>query len=73
MELNPVPFNGSNFEFCYCNVCGIRANLYELSTVSKSFDIVLCSETLVSVFRHASVILIPGCVTLSVRPPDQIT
>ena len=55
-----MELNGSNFRFCYCNVRGLKANLNELSIVSKPFDLVLYSETLVSNFRHTSEILIPG-------------
>ena len=27
MELNPRPFNGSNFLFCYCNIRGLKAKM----------------------------------------------
>ena len=47
VELNPGPFNGSNLKFSYCNIRGLKANLNELSIVSKPSDLVLCSEKLV--------------------------
>ena len=31
VKLNPGPFNGKGFKFCYCNKRGLRANLNDLS------------------------------------------
>ena len=45
--------------FC-SNVWGLAGNLRDLTVVSSHYDILLCSETLVSDMRHMSEILVPG-------------
>ena len=42
------------------NVRGIAANLSDLTVTSFQYDILLCSETLVSDMRHVSEVLVPG-------------
>ena len=42
------------------NVRGLAGNLSDLTVASSQYDILLCSETLVSDFRHVSEILVPG-------------
>ena len=42
------------------NVRGLSRNLSDLSVASSQFDILLCSETLVSDMRHVSELLVPG-------------
>ena len=44
----------------YANIRGLHANLNDLIAASRQYDILLCSETLVSGMRHASEVLIPG-------------
>ena len=44
----------------HSNVRGLCGNLSDLIVVSKDFDILLCSETLVSNFRHIAELSIPG-------------
>ena len=42
------------------NVRGLAGNLSDLSVASSQYDILLCSETLVSDMRHVSEVLVPG-------------
>ena len=42
------------------NVCGLAGNLSDLTVTSSRYDILLCSETLVSDMRHVSKLLVPG-------------
>ena len=42
------------------NVRGLAGNLSDLTVVSSQYDILFCSETLVSDIRHVSEILVPG-------------
>ena len=44
----------------YSNIRGLYENLHDLIVASKGFDILFCSETLVSNFRHISELVIPG-------------
>ena len=42
------------------NVWGLAANLSDLTLASSQYDILLCSETLVSDMRHVPEVLVPG-------------
>ena len=42
------------------NVRGLAGNLSDLTEASSRYDILLCSETLVSDMRHVSELLVPG-------------
>ena len=42
------------------NVRGLAWNLSDLTVASSQYDILLCSETLVSDMRHVSEVLAPG-------------
>ena len=42
------------------NVLGLAGNLSDLTVASSQYDIMLCSETLVSYMRHASEVLVHG-------------
>ena len=42
------------------NVRGLAGNLSDLTVASSQYDILLCSETLVSDMRHMSEVLVPG-------------
>ena len=42
------------------NVRGLAGNLSDLTLASSQYDILLCSETLVSDMRHVSELLVPG-------------
>ena len=42
------------------NVRGLAGNLSDLTVASSQYDILLCSETLVSGVRHVSEVLVPG-------------
>ena len=44
----------------YSYIQGLYGNLHNLIVASKGFDILFCSETLVSNFRHISELAIPG-------------
>ena len=39
---------------------GLAGNLSDLTVASSQYDILLCSETLVSDMRHVSGVLVPG-------------
>ena len=54
---NPGP---QFFRGLYCNIRGLKANLNDLSVASSKFDLLFCSETLVSEYRHVSELLIPN-------------
>ena len=62
VELNPGPVNGRNRQcrVLYSNIRGLHGYLHDLIVASKGFDILLCSETLVSNFRHIAELSIPG-------------
>ena len=42
------------------NVRGLAGNLSDLTVASSQYDILLCSETLVTDMRHVSEVLVPG-------------
>ena len=42
------------------NVLGLAGNLSDLTMALSQYDILLCSETLVSDMRHVSEVLVPG-------------
>ena len=42
------------------NVRGLAGNRSDLTVASFQYDILLCSETLVSDMRHVSEVLVPG-------------
>ena len=42
------------------NVQGLARNLSDMTVASSQYDILLCSETLVSDSRHVSELLVPG-------------
>ena len=41
-------------------VRGLAGNLSDLTVASSQYDILLCSETLVSDMRHVAELLVPG-------------
>ena len=47
--------------FC-SNVRGLAGNLSDLTVAASQYDILLCSETLVSDMRHVSELLVLGCI-----------
>ena len=53
------PWPASSCILC-CNVRGMAGNLSDLTVASSQYDILLCSETLVSDMRHVSEVLVPG-------------
>ena len=44
----------------YSNIRGLYKNIHDLIAVSRQYDILFCTETLVSSRRHPAEILIPG-------------
>ena len=62
VELNPGPrhIRHRQCRILYANIRGLHGNLSDLMVASRQFDILLCSETLVSDMRHVSELLIPG-------------
>ena len=43
-----------------CNVWGLSKNLSDVTVVASQYELLLCSETLVSDRRHISELLVPG-------------
>ena len=56
----PTPTRRRQCRILYANVRGLHANLNDLIAASRQYDILFCSETLVSGMRHTSELLIPG-------------
>ena len=56
-RLTPVP---AACRLLYSNVRGLAENLSDLTVALSRYDILLCSETLVSDMRHVSELLVPG-------------
>ena len=56
----PTPCRRRQCRMLYCNIRGLHANLHDLIVASRQFDVVFCSETLVSNFRSPKELLIPG-------------
>ena len=66
METNPGPRRPvpAVCRILCSNVRGLSRNLSDLTVASSQFDILLCSETLVSDLRHVSELLVSGLVAL---------
>ena len=62
VETNPGPRRPApDFYRILCsNVRGLAGNFSDLTVASSQYDILLCSETLVSDMRHVSEVLVPG-------------
>ena len=62
METNPGPRRPAPavWSILCSNVRGLAGNLSDLTVASSQYDILLCSETLVSDMRHVSEVLVPG-------------
>ena len=62
VETNPGPRRpvATSCRILYSNVRGLSGNLSDLAVASSQYDILLCSETLVSDLRHVSELLVPG-------------
>ena len=62
METNPGPLRPvlAVCRTLCSNVRGLAGNLSDLTVASSQYDILLCSETLVSDMRHVSEVLVPG-------------
>ena len=62
VETNPGPRRPVSpvWRLLCCNVRGLARNLTDLTVASSQYEILLCSETLVSDVRHVSELLVPG-------------
>ena len=62
VETNPGPWRPvpAVCRILCSTVRGLAANLSDLTVASSQYDILLCSETLVSDMRHVSEVLVPG-------------
>ena len=62
METNPGPRRPvpDVCRILCSNVRGLARNLSDLTAASSQYDILLCSETLVSDMRHVLELLVPG-------------
>ena len=67
VETNPGPRRSvlASCRILCSNVPGLFGNLSDLAVASSQYDILLCSETLVSDLRHVSELLVPGFGRLS--------
>ena len=61
VETNPGPQRPvtASCRILCSNVRGLSGNLSDLAVASSQYDILLCSETLVSYLRHVSELLVP--------------
>ena len=60
-DVHPNPGPRSHFlKALYMNIRGLKANLQDVAIASSQYDLVFCSETLVSNYRHSSELLMPG-------------
>ena len=60
-ETNPSPLPVPDVCRILCNnVRGLAGNLSDLTVASSQYDILLCSETLISDMREVSELLVPG-------------
>ena len=57
IHANPGPKR--EFNLLYTNVRGLNMNINDLRATATKYDLVLCSETIVSSFRHTSELLLP--------------
>ena len=62
VETNPGPWRPvpTVCRLLCSNVRGLAGNLSDLTIVSSEYDMLLCSETLVSDMHHLSELLVPG-------------
>ena len=60
VETNPGPPVPAVCRILCSNVRGLVGNLSDLTVALSQYDILLCSETLVSDLRHVSELLVPG-------------
>ena len=62
VELHPGPrlTGRPQCRVMYSNIRGLYKNIHDLIAVSRQYDILFCSETLVSSRKHPAEILIPG-------------
>ena len=62
VETNPCPGRPAPVvcRILCSNLRGLAGNLSDLTLISSKYDILLCSETLVSDKRHVSEVLVPG-------------
>ena len=62
VETNPGPRRpvAASCSLLCSNVWGLSGNLSDLVVASSQYDILLCSETLVSDLRQVSELLVPG-------------
>ena len=67
VETNPGPMRPvpTACRLLCSNMRGLAGNLSDLTVASSQYDILLCSETLVSEMRHMSELLVSGLVALS--------
>ena len=60
-DIHPNPGPSGNYcKVLYANIRGLKCNLSDLTVLSAKYDIILCSETLVSNLRHSSELMIPN-------------
>lgn len=57
---NPGPPQTQHARVLCANIRGLKGNLNDLSLTSTNYDVLCCSETLVSEMRHISELLIPN-------------
>ena len=60
IELNPGPQSANKARLLYCNIRGLYGNFNDLAVASSKYDIILCSETLVSQLRSINEVLLPN-------------
>ena len=63
IESNPGLIKHNSMIF-HCIVKGLKTNLNDLSVASASFDMLYCTETIVSSSRHKLELIIPNFISL---------
>ena len=71
VQPNPGPGRAAPCRVLYSNIRGLYRNISELSLVARDFDILVCSETLVTSRRHSSEIAISGFSSPLLRLADS--
>ena len=59
-NLGPLRLFAASYRILCSNVRGLAGNLSDLAVASFQYDILLCSETLVSDLHHMSELVVPG-------------
>lgn len=60
VESNPNPYNSKYCNLCFNNICGLYRNLIEIAIILTKFNIICCTETLITDMSDTSELLLPN-------------